>query len=169
MFGTSTFAQDPVSPRLQIGISLLPGVIAANKGLSEQVDDNQRLPIYLVHRHSRQLADQLGLSLAQIPKVRGYPLDVSSITLNQLLDKKPKSIGAIFIVEPLDDELHNLINFSKKSKALLFSPFKGDVKRGVAAGFQVTDKVLPTVNMTSLKNSNIQLKAFFLRIAVKHE
>jgi hypothetical protein len=29
--------------------------------------------------------------------------------------------------------------------------------------------VLPMVNMTALKQSNIQLKAFFLRVAVKHE
>jgi len=47
--------------------------------------------------------------------------------------------------------------------------FEGDVERGVATGFRVTDKVLPMVNMTSLKLSNIQLKAFFLRVAVKHE
>jgi hypothetical protein len=52
---------------------------------------------------------------------------------------------------------------------LLFSPFEGDVERGVATGFRVTDKVLPMVNTTSLKLSNIQLKAFFLRVAVKHE
>ena len=75
----------------------------------------------------------------------------------------------VFITEPLDQRLPELVELAGQQRVLLFSPFKGDVELGVTTGFQVTDKVLPLVNMASLKESKIQLKAFFLRIAVKHE
>ena len=69
----------------------------------------------------------------------------------------------------MGNNLDDLIEFVQQKQVLLFSPFEGDVERGVTAGFRVTDKVLPMVNMASLKLSNIYLKAFFLRVAVKHE
>ena len=78
-------------------------------------------------------------------------------------------MSTIFIAETMDSKLGDLIEYANQRRALLVSPFKGDVGKGVATGFHVTDRVRPMVNPDSLKQSKIQLKAFFLRIAVKHE
>ncbi len=163
----TTTAQDALSPRLQIGIGLLPAVIAANKLITGE--SSQPLSVYLVYNNNRYLAENLRSSLDKVDRVRERKLAVDSIALPQLLASEPPPMSAIFIAEELGDELEPLIDFAASQKVLLFSPFKGDVERGVAAGFRVTDKVLPMVNMTALKQSNIQLKAFFLRVAVKHE
>ncbi len=166
--GMPSLAQDALSPRLQIGINLLPAIIAANTSLAAS-DSNKNLPIYLLYQENRHLAQQLKLSLEQGGKIRQRELEILPISLDELLASEPLQLSAIFITEPVDDRLPELIEFAQQQRSLLFSPFKGDVERGVTAGFQVTDKVLPLVNMASLKQSKIKLKAFFLRIAVKHE
>ncbi len=160
-------AQDALSPRLQIGIGILPAVIAANKLLNSE--SPQPIKIYLAYKDNRHLAERLKPGLEKIEGIKQRKLEIESITLADLLGSDPAPASAIFITEELDGELDSIIEFANRQKILLFSPFKGDVERGVAAGFRVTDKVLPMVNMTALKQSNIQLKAFFLRVAVKHE
>ncbi len=164
---SSLTAQDALSPRLQIGIGMLPAVLAADKRIG--AESSQPLPVYLVYNNNRHLAERLRSGLEKVERVRERRLDVTSLALDDLLAGNPAPAGAIFIAEELGKDLERLIEFAAQRKVLLFSPFKGDVERGVAAGFRVTDKVLPMVNMTALKQSNIQLKAFFLRVAVKHE
>ena len=161
-------AQDVIEPRLQIGVNLLPAIIAANKTVISSPADTE-LSIYLVYDSNRHLAEQLLSRLAQLGAIRDRQLVISAVSLDTLLAREVDQTASIFIVEPFDNRLGDLIEFSQQHRALLFSPFQGDVENGVNAGFQVTDKVLPMVNMASLKASKIQLKAFFLRIAVKHE
>jgi len=168
ILGTSSLAQDALSPRLQIGINLLPAIVAANQSLAA-TDIKRNLPIYLVYREDRYQGEQLKQRISQVGKIRGRALEVEAISLDEFIAAEPQPLSVVFIAEPLDRQLPGLVRFAQQQRLLLFSPFAGDVERGVTAGFQVTDKVLPQVNMASLKQSKIQLKAFFLRIAVKHE
>ena len=160
LVGSGATAQEALSPRLQIGIGLLPAVIAANKSLAAG-GNGVSLPIYLVYQDNRQIAERLKPGLARIPPIRNHPLAISSLSLDELFASNPQPMSTVFIVEPLDDELEDLIEFTQQHRLLLFSPFKGDVEDGVMTGFRVTDKVLPMVNMAALKEANIHLKAFF--------
>jgi hypothetical protein len=168
LFGVTTLAQDALSPRLQIGINLLPAVIAADKSLIAD-DSSKNLRVQLLYRENTFLAQQLASRLEQVGTIRKHKLEIVPVTFNQLLASEAQQFDVIFVVEPVGNRLQDLIEFAQQRRTLLFSPFEGDVELGVTAGFQVTDKVLPLVNMASLKLSKIQLKAFFLRIAVKHE
>lgn len=161
-------AQDTISPRLQIGINLLPAIIAANKSVINSKPDAE-LSIYLVYKANRHLAEQLQTRLAERGSIRERRMEIAALHLSDLLTRKLPPNSTIFIVEPSDTRLEQLIEFASQQRALLFSPYQGDVELGVNAGFKVTDKVLPLVNIDSLKRSKIQLKAFFLRVAVKHE
>lgn len=166
--GNASLAQDNLSPRLQIGIHLLPAIVAANKGLTT-TDANQNLPVYLVYRDNRNQAEQIKPGIARIENIRHRTLKVMTISLETLLASELQPSAVIFITGPMEQRLPELNHFAQRQQVLLFSPFEGDVERGVTTGFRVTDKVLPLVNMDSLEKSKIQLKAFFLRIAVKHE
>lgn len=161
-------AADMMTPRLQIGVSLLPAVAAANQSLST-ANPTVPLPIYVVYRDKRHIAEQLEPGLRKIDTIRNHPVVVSSIHIDEMLASNPGPMSIVFIAENLGSSLDGLIAFGRERRLLLFSPYKGDVERGVAAGFRVTDRVLPMVNMAYLKATNIQLKAFFLRIAVKYE
>ena len=123
----------------------------------------------MVYQNNRHQAEQLRPDLEKIGMIRRRGMRIESISLAELLTSSPEPASTIFLAEPVGDELGDLLKFVTQKRVLLFSPFEGDVERGVTTGFRVTDKVLPMVNMSSLKQSNIQLKAFFLRVAVKHE
>ena len=161
-------AQAQDDPRLQIGLKLLPAVIAANTRLAA-TSKAEALPIYLVYRESARQAEQLRPSVEKLTNIREHPLKVQVVSVDELLSLEPSPISAVFLTEPMGDRLAELVQFAGAQRVLLFSPFKGDVERGVSAGFQVTDKVLPLINKGALEDSNIKLKAFFLRIAVIHE
>jgi|GEM_PF-785354 len=163
-----TLAQEAIPPRLQIGINLLPAVIAANKGLTNMPADGV-VSIYIVYLANDHLAEQLRRSIGRIGLIKKRKLDTRTISIDKLLALDIKPMSTVFIAEPMEGRLDKLIEFSHTRRVLLFSPFKGDVGKGVATGFQVTDRVRPLVNLASLQQSKIQLKAFFLRIAVKHE
>ena len=162
-------AQDAVTPRIQIGLSLFPSVVAADRNLANQVDASQRLNLYVVYGANDSLAQRLQEKLSKLPSIRNFKVNAESISVADLLNKTGPMKGALFLAEPAGDDIESLIQFSQKNRILIFSSFKGDVELGVASGYQVTNKVLPLVNMKSLKQSNIDLKAFFLRIAVKYE
>ena len=161
-------AQTNLEPRLQIGIGLLPAIMAADQTLAAG-GSVAGVAVYLVYRNDWHVAEQLRAHLEHVGTIRQNPVVPVVLTLDELLDENPAPHSAVFIAEPIDSRLDELIEYTAERRQLLFSPFKGDVERGVATGFRVGDKVLPHVNLAALKRSNIQLKAFFLRIAVKHE
>jgi hypothetical protein len=161
-------AQEPIPPRLQIGVNLLPAIIAANKGVASLPAD-RHLRIYMVYRENHHLAEQLRRSVARIGLIKKRRLDAEIRSIDELLSQDIEPMSTIYIVEPMEGRLDELIEYAHDRRVLLFSPFKGDVGKGVATGLKVTDRVRPLVNLQSLRQSKIQLKAFFLRIAVKHE
>jgi hypothetical protein len=164
------YAQNRLSARVEIGINLLPSVIAANKRLSFDDDDKEKpINIYLVYSENKKLADLAKKKLDRIKKIRGHKVEINSIMVQQLLQLNVDKYAAVMVVEPMGENRDKLVLFSRDKQIILFSPFKGDVKKGVMAGFEVTNKVLPAVNDNALQAANIHLKAFFLRIAVNHD
>lgn len=166
--GSISSASEGLSPRLQIGASLLPAIIAANQSLAQR-GSTVPLPLYLLYRDDRRTAEALVSSFSQLTVIRNHAIRIEVISLDELLAAEPSPMSTVFVAEPLGLRLDELTAFAESRRVLTFSPFKGDVERGIATGFRVTDKVLPQVNLGALKRSNIKLKAFFLRIAVKHE
>ena len=161
-------AQEALAPRLQIGINLLPAIIAANNGIADLAEDKS-LKIYIVYLADEHGADLVQRGVSRVGRIRKRALEISILSLDELLQRDIEPMSTLFVAEPMADRLDELIDYSTTRRALLFSPYENDVARGVATGFHVTDRVRPWVNMESLRQSKIQLKAFFLRIAVKHE
>ena len=162
-------AQSDLSPRMRIGVNLLPAVIAANKNLRAQLNQQNKITVYLVFRSNPALAKSIARQLSSKPRILGHPTEYIIMSSQELLTSAPLTTNILFIVEPLANDLNAVLDFARKHRLLSFSPFKGDVEKGISTGFRVTDKVLPLVNLKSLRHSRIQLKAFFLRIAVKYE
>ena len=163
----SVGSANPLSPRVQIGLNLLPAVMAADLGVNELINKSE-VTIYLGYQNDHREALGASQQLARISDIRGVPLKVVVIEYDILLDRQLNTPAAVFLVEKTPLKLARLIEFSRANKAILFSPFKGDVEKGVSAGFDITHKVVPAVNIESLKKANIVLKSFFLRVAVKY-
>lgn len=157
----------PLNPRVQIGLNLLPAVMAADLRLNE-LDEDTTVMFYLAYENDYRAAQDASQQLSRITDIRGLRLEMVVIDYQSLLNQRLNTPAAIFLVEKTPLRLNQLIAFSRANQTILFSPFKGDVAKGVNAGFEVTHKVSPAVNLDSLQQSNISLKSFFLRVAVKH-
>ncbi len=167
---SDAYAIHDVQPRLEIGINILPSVIAANMRWSIEEDYKQQpITLFIIYDDNRKVARDTLSKLARIKKIRGHNVKKKIVPLSEILSRTTDKNTVLFIVEPLFENSERAIEFSRSNQNLLFSPFKGDVEKGVMTGFEVTNKVLPAVNIKALKEANIRLKAFFLRIAVSYD
>ncbi len=82
---------------------------------------------------------------------------------------KGKLVAGLFLSQSLDHGIETLINFGEERNAIVFSPFEGDVEKGVPCGLSVTDIVQPYLNIKALISAQIQLKKFFMRVAMYHD
>lgn len=170
LLATNSFAAKSLPARIEIGLNMLPSVIASNTVFSLSENEiNKPVTIYVVYRDDESVASESTLKLQRIKNIRGHQLVIKSISTDKLMQADTDLYTAMIITEPMIEDRDQLINFSRQRQILFFSPFKGDVEKGVMAGFKVTNKVLPAVNLTALNKANIRLKAFFLRIAVSHD
>jgi hypothetical protein len=160
----------PLQVRVEIGLNILPSIIASNTRFSLQEDDKKRpVTVYVIYTENDKPAKQASKKLRRIKNIRGHQLIIKTSSIKQVLATKTDLFSVMIIIEPMIEGRDQLINFSRQRQILFFSPFKGDVKKGVMAGYEVTNKVLPAVNLTALNEANIRLKDFFLRIAVSHD
>jgi hypothetical protein len=170
LLSSNTFASTALQERLEIGLNLLPSVIASNTRYNFEEDEKTHpITVYVIYSENNNLANEAALKLGRIKNLRGHQLIIKPVSIENVFNTKTDPFSVIVIIEPMIENLDQLINFSRQRKILFFSPFKGDVKKGVMAGYEVTNKVLPAVNLTALNKASIRLKAFFLRIAVSHD
>jgi len=106
--------------------------------------------------------------LKQVTKIQDIPIQISITGIDELSDRVEPSLAGIFLVEPAGDEIEAVIRLGREHRAVVFSPFAGDVERGVSSGMVTTDRMLPYVNVEAMRLSGIRIKPFFLRIAEQY-
>ncbi len=167
---SNVYAKHDLEARVEIGVNLLPSVIAAHTRWSlEKEDEKQSIKIFIVYDENRKVARDALSKLNRIKRIRGHLVEKQIISMEEIFSGTSDKNSVLFIVEPLLEYTNKAIEFSRINQFILFSPFNGDVEKGVMTGFEVTNKVLPAVNINALKDANIRLKAFFLRIAVSYD
>jgi hypothetical protein len=167
---SNAYAKHDLEARVEIGVNLLPSVIAANTRWSlEKEDEKHSIKIFIVYDENRKVARDALSKLNRIKRIRGHLVEKQIISMREIFSGTSDKNSVLFIVEPLLEYTKKAIEFSRINQFILFSPFYGDVEKGVMTGFEVTNKVLPAVNINALKDANIRLKAFFLRIAVSYD
>ncbi len=155
-------ANSVIAPRLRVGINLFPAFLAARMQ-SEQRPDHAVVVFVEMNREIEQIVDLLEDRLR-----RSMPDTTLSLakagTLAAVHRNRP--ITALFIAQHLSEvEIAELTRFADSMQIISFSPFAGDVERGILGGIAVSDRILPEINLGTLRRSGISLKPFFLRVA----
>ena len=156
--------------RASVGIKLFRSMLVSNTTYLNKVTHSGELHVKLIFIHSDRKARVLAASLGpDLKAIKGKPVVLEVVSLNDYLKSKETILGA-FIVQKMDGvNLQAVIDKSILDQTLLFSPFEGDVEKGVFGGISVESKVRPFINIDTLKKSKISLKAFYLRVSKKHE
>ncbi|MCB1916148.1 MAG: hypothetical protein KDG52_10570 [Rhodocyclaceae bacterium] len=166
----SLVAQSFGERRVHVGLKLFRTLVAADTESGEKLDAEGRLPVYLVYvdngRDAREYARELA---ADMGKVRGAEVRIAVMPLAKLLTGAEIRPAAMFITQPLDErELARLVGYAIRQRAILFSPFEGDVEKGVLGGISVEATIRPLINMNTLRASRLAIKRFYLRVAKRY-
>ncbi|HPF60377.1 MAG TPA: hypothetical protein P5149_15520 [Candidatus Competibacteraceae bacterium] len=167
---------DPQEQRAQIGLRLFRTLLAADEDLEQKADAQGRLPLALIYRNDRRMAEEFAAALQtsghgrEQGKIKNHPIYailMDDTHLNTLQEQVP---AAIYLVQPLPDSaLEGVIRYGVDHHRIVFSPFEGHVEKGVLAGLAIEVRVLPYINQTILKRSGIRLKNLLLKVAKFHE
>ncbi|ETR73455.1 MAG: hypothetical protein OMM_00933 [Candidatus Magnetoglobus multicellularis str. Araruama] len=153
--------------RALIGIELFPSFLASDRGIENKTQDNQ-LNIVFIYQFDRDVAEELSIRLNALGKIRGIPIQITISSANNFECSGNKKIAGVFITESMI-RLEEIIKKSIENQFIVFSPFEGDVEKGVTGGIYITERIVPYINLKTLGLAKISMKSFFLRVSHKYE
>lgn len=157
--------------RAYVGLKLFRTLVTADMQLAQKTNAKGELLIYLVFASNDSAASEYQQSLAEtMPQVRDLNVSIKTVSLADLQSSATIKPAAIFIAQQLNAvELEQLVNYSITQQIILFSPFEGDVEKGVLGGVSVEARVQPLINMHTLSKSRVEIKSFYLKVAKQYE
>jgi hypothetical protein len=152
--------------RVRAGIDLFPSLIAADLDITKKSEKGGIITLLLIYTDNRSYAISMSQRLGELKTIRNIPIRVeisNDLTMSAYADNPP---AGIFLIQPLDEKLPEIIRFAVERGVILFSPFQGDVEKGVLGGLHISDRVLPYINKSTMKAAGINIKEFFMRVSV---
>ena len=162
-------AVDREELRIKAGLDLFPSLLSADLDIGEKKGEDGFLTLLLIYTDNRAGAMDMAGVLDSLKHIHGIPIRIvvtDDLTMGSFRDKIP---AGIFITQPLKENLSNAVDYAVNKGVVIFSPFKGDVEKGVLGGIHISDRVLPYINLSSMKSSGIHIKQFFMRVSVSYE
>lgn len=156
--------------RVHVGLKLFRTLVNADLEAEQKLDPDGKLPIFVVYTGDDSDAQEYQQSLTEtLTTVRELPVHIQLLKLDKL-PSLPGKPAALFLAQPLNpSDLQQLVDYSIAKHVIVFSPFDGDVEKGVLAGLSVEARVRPLINMHTLKASQVSIKAFYLQVAKHYE
>ena len=154
--------------RAWAGLDLFPSFLAADADIAEKKRSDGALHLLLVYQNRQDLAENMRAHLKQVTEIHDIPIRIGITGIDELSEKVEPSLAGIFLVERAGEKLETVIRLGREHRAVVFSPFAGDVERGVSSGMVISDRTLPYVNVEAMRLSGIHIKPFFLRIAEQY-
>lgn len=164
-------ASETSDRRVKISLSIFPRVIAVDNHFREKLTKDKKAYLVFVYDKDEAKSEELREVFRQKnTSVAGMELEVESVNFKQLLEPDAPRPTALFVTERLaDDDFARLVAFAISKHIILFSPFAGDVERGATAGIAVTSRVKPYFNISTLKQSLIEINALLMKLSKRYE
>jgi hypothetical protein len=156
------------NPRIIIGINLFPSFLASDQNISTKTGNDDHLHILILYQYDKKTADNIAQRLIKLKKIRGIPIHVIVTSIDELEYSSNQSIAGMFISEPMI-QLTPIIKKSIDHQFIVFSPFEGDVEKGITGGIYITEKIEPYINQNTLLLANIKMKSFFMKVSKKYD
>ena len=156
--------------RALVGLNLFRALLVADMDVGV-AGTNAPVQVLVLYADDAIRAEQYREQLAQdLADIRGTPVSVVTQSLEAYLaTPAPAGVGAFIAQRLSEQELAPVVAHSSAAGIALFSPFEGDVERGVLAGISVQAAVRPYINLHALEQTGVRLKPFFLKVAKLYE
>ncbi|MEJ2180789.1 MAG: hypothetical protein P8Y28_10220 [Gammaproteobacteria bacterium] len=157
--------------RFQVALKLFPRIAATDQQLNEKLSNNGKIWLLIYYTNKPKQARQLIEILADdIPRIGKRDIEYRYSNKLDEYSGSHQLPTAIFLAEPLNTaDLRKLTEYSQKYHRLVFSPFEGDVERGITAGIYISNKITPYFNKRALIMADINLHKGLLRVSTQYE
>ncbi len=161
-------AEEALQRRVLVGVKLFPSVLAASQSLgNESTIPNVR--VFIVYQDDENSAWDLAETLRSIEAIKGIPLVVETLPIALLPLHSSDPPFGLFIAQRNEKDVELIAHYGRQHNIITFSPFRGDVEKGILAGIAISDRILPYINRKTLAALPVGLKAFFLKVAEIYE
>jgi hypothetical protein len=151
-------------------------MLAADLDITEKKNADGSLVLLVIYNEDEHKAKDIEALLTKSTRagktsdIRNLPIKVVSTKDFSFESFQKDAPAGIFIAEPLKGaQLKKVVDYSIERHLIVYSPFEGDVERGVLGGLSVEVRVRPYVNMKTLKASKVRIKPFFMKVTKTHE
>lgn len=157
--------------RIKISLAIFPRIVAVDEDIDRKLDAHKHVQLVVAYGRDTVTAQgQASVLMGSVQNIGGRPLVVQVLPVNSLSNDNPATVSGLFIAEKLEDgELERVLQFARQRHIIVFSPFSGDVERGVTAGIAVGSQVKPYFNLAALKLSGVAVNPTLLRISKHYE
>jgi hypothetical protein len=157
--------------RVDISLSIFPRIVAVDNAFRDKLGPERTVRLLFVYDGDRAnaqgLAEQL---LAKSGNIGGMRVVTVIADVKQPLPAGDDLPTAIFLAEGLEPaKLEIVMRYARDHHRLVFSPFTGDVERGVTVGISVTSRVKPYFNMAALRDTQVDINAILMKVSARYE
>ena len=168
---TISYADTAEERRLTISTSIFPKIVALDQQLATKTAPDGSLYLGVVYIEDDDNAKNTALNIRnKVKKLAGINVHVENIPLSQILKAAHRRYAGLLLSEKFfGKDLIDIITFASEQNILLFSPFDGDIEKGVSSSIFVGAKIRPYFNISALKEANIQLRPSILKVSKTYE
>ena len=169
---TPSVSDDFTERRITAGAKIFRALLAADVDIERKTGARGELRLCLLYLDDTDNAELAAATLANRndPRIRNMKVSIHMLSISECITDDKGRFAGIFLTQKLNaGQLQTLITFGSAQHLVVFSPFEGDVERGVQSGIAVEARVRPYVNTSALRTSQVRLKPFFLKVAKAYE
>jgi hypothetical protein len=165
-------SDDFTERRITTGAKIFRALLAADMDIDRKAGHSGELRLCLVYIDDTGNAEKAAATLGNRddPRIRKMKVRIEMLPFAEYIEGNRERFAGVFLTQSLNTEkLQSLMAFANAQHTVVFSPFEGDVERGVQSGIVVEALVRPYINTKSLRTAKVRLKSFFLKVAKAYE
>jgi len=167
-----TMSDDFTERRITAGARIFRALLAADIDIERKTDSRGALRLCLLYLNDTGHAEKAAATLINRDdsRVRMMKVSIEILTYDQCLADRKERFAGIFVTQKLNPgQIMTLTAFANEQHMVVFSPFEGDVEKGMQSGIAVEARVRPYLNKSALQAAQVHLKPFFLKVAKVYE
>jgi hypothetical protein len=165
-------ADDFTERRITAGARIFRALLAADMDIQSKASPRGELRLCLLYLDDTRNAEIAAATLGHRDdsRIRKMKIRIEILSFAKCFAKSQPRFAGIFLTQRLNEaQLKTLVAFSKARHMVVFSPHEGDVERGVQSGIAVEARVRPYLNPVALRDAQVRLKTFFMKVAKAYE
>ena len=151
---------------LKIEANIIPRIALMDYKFMDKLQDGQ-ITIFILHTNTDSITAKRMKEIIQSKYpagIKGYTLNIRLIDYETFL-KTPSKATVYYLMDALPDTIKQVVREASKRQILTFTHDTGNLAHGANVSLMIDKKIIPYINVTSLKESGISLRPALLSIS----